>query len=70
MPGISTNVDLDVLYFDPVTLGEMTDQKPDAVQDSETSYIFMMNGISKAQADQLLNTAKIMNIEGTLYKSV
>lgn len=65
--GISTNVDLDVLYFDPVTLGGAAE--PDSGQADE-NYVFVTNGISKNQAEQLLSTAKIMNITGRLYRSV
>lgn len=70
--GISTNVDLDVLYFDPVTLGgtEMTDQKPDGVQEADGNHIFMTEGISLTQAEQLQNTAKLMGISGKLFRTV
>ena len=69
--GISTGVDLDVLYFDPGTLGGTTepDEQPDNVQIDE-AYVFVTSGIGKNQAEQLLNTAKSMNITGRLYKSV
>lgn len=68
--GISTNVDLNVLYQNPSTLsGVMVPDKND-VQEDKTGYVFMTCGISKKQAEQLLNTAKIMNISGKLYKVV
>ena len=70
--GISTNVDLDVLYDDPITLGKITvpDSKPDGTQDNESEYIFMTCSIDKNQAEQLLSTAKTMNIGGKLYRSM
>ena len=37
---------------------------------NKTDYVFMTDGISKSQAEQLQNTAKIMNITGKLYKTV
>ena len=69
--GISTNVDLNVLYHDPKTLikAMIPDIKPDE-QENKAGYVFMTDGISKSQAEQLQNTAKIMNITGKLYKTV
>ena len=66
--GISTNVDLDVLYHDPVTLGGKI--RPDDTQANDGAYLFMTDTISKNQAEQLLSTIKIMNISGRVYKSV
>lgn len=67
--GISTGVDLDVLYEDPVTLiGQpVLDRKQDTVQE-DRGYIFATPEISKNQADQLLNTAKLMGVSGRLYQ--
>lgn len=66
--GIATNVDLNVLYQDPTTLDRPLDKND--VQEDKEKYVFMTNGISKSQAEQLMNTAKIMNIAGKLYKTV
>lgn len=66
--GISTNVDLNVLYQNPTTLDRTLDKND--VQEDKAKYVFMTDGISKSQAEQLMNTAKIMNIAGTLYKTV
>lgn len=66
--GISTNVDLNVLYHDPVTLSEKL--HPDDAQTEAETYIFMTDVISKNQAEQLMSTTKIMNISGRVYKSV
>lgn len=69
--GISTNVDLNILYDDPTTLSRVTVlDTGSGEQKDETGYIFMTDEISKSHAEQLMNTAKIMNITGTLYKSV
>lgn len=70
--GITTDVDLNVLYHDPATLSTaaVPGQQPDSTQTAADSYIFMTEMISKNQADQLLGTAKIMNIAGKLYKLV
>lgn len=69
--GISTNVDLNVLYHDPKTLitTMIPDTKP-GESGNKTDYVFMTDGISKSQAEQLQNTARIMNITGKLYKTV
>lgn len=66
--GISTNVDLNVLYHDPVTLGGKTHDEDTQVKDE--GYVFMTDVISKNQAQQLLSTTKVMNIPARLYKSV
>lgn len=70
--GISTNVDLNVLYQDPTTLSKqaVSGQDPDTTQTVTDGYVFMTETISKDQAGQLLGTAKIMNIDGRLYKTV
>lgn len=70
--GITTNVDLNVLYHDPVTLGTamVPGQQPNSTQAAAESYVFMTEMISKHQAEQLLSTAKIMNVAGKLYKTV
>lgn len=70
--GISTSVDLDVLYTDPTTLcqKEGHDTTEGVTNQEESTYIFMTTAINKRQAEQLFNTAKIMNVAGKLYKSV
>ncbi|MCM1237524.1 MAG: hypothetical protein NC489_46250 [Ruminococcus flavefaciens] len=70
--GISTNVDLNVLYCDPVTLGgsAVSDKGSDNAQGIEEGYVFMTCEIDKSQAEQLLGTTKIMNIMGKLYRTV
>lgn len=70
--GITTSVDLDILYNDPVTLSTVMvpGQQPDNSQTAEDGYVFMSEMISKSQAEQLLGTAKIMNIAAKLYKTV
>lgn len=70
--GISTNVDLNVLYHEPATLSpqKVSGQQPDITQDVTDGYVFMTEMVSRNQAEQLLSTAKIMNITGKLYKTV
>lgn len=69
--GISTNVDLNVLYQNPVTLGRIVDDKqPDGVQKADETYIFTTNEIGLDLAEQLFKSAKSMSISGKLYKSV
>ena len=64
-------MDLNVLYHDPKTLitTMIPDTKP-GESGNKTDYVFMTDGISKSQAEQLQNTARIMNITGKLYKTV
>lgn len=70
--GITTAVDLNILYHDPVTLSTtiVPGQQPDSTQTAEEGYVFMTEMISKDRAEQLLHTAKIMDIAGRLYKTV
>ena len=63
-------MDLNVLYHDPKTLITAITDTGSGEQGDKTDYIFMTDGISKSQAEQLMNTAKIMNITGKLYKTV
>lgn len=70
--GIDTNVDMNVLYQNPVTL----EGKSGATQeDGEGAvclprYVFVTDAISESQARQILSTAKVMNITGKLYRAV
>lgn len=64
--GISTGVDLDVLYADPLTLGGT----PVADKEGDKDYIFATSKISKNKAEQLLNKAKQMDVSGSLYRIV
>lgn len=70
--GITTAVDLNILYHDPVTLSTtiVPGQQPDSTQTAEEGYVFMTEMIDKDRAEQLLHTAKIMDIAGRLYKTV
>lgn len=70
--GISTNVDLNILYYDPTTLSTRNDsgQQPDTTQIVTDGYVFISEMIGRSQAEQLINTAKIMNVAGKLYKTV
>ena len=70
--GINTNVDLNVLYQNPMSLGcaMESEEQPKDAQTADENYVYMTSVISKNQAEQLLETTKIMNISGSLYKSV
>lgn len=70
--GILTNVDLNILYYDPTTLSMRSDsgQQPDTIQTVTDGYVFISEIIDRSQAEQLINTAKIMNVAGKLYKTV
>lgn len=70
--GITTAVDLNVLYAEPAVLcyDKSHDLSGDETGEEESAYVFMTSAISKEQAEQLFKTSKIMNIAGKLYRSV
>lgn len=66
--GIKTDVDLDILYEDPATLQESSQE--DWQPDGEGGYLFQSEEITRQQAQQLLKMAQEIKIGGKLFRAL